>query len=72
MKGGSAPVSDTPEPATNAPKRQLENGDEEDEEDLEAKRRRILEETRDIDADSDEAEDDSSEEDRLDIRANFM
>jgi protein CWC15 len=56
----------------NTPKRQLENGDEEDEEDPEAKRRRILEETRDIDADSDEAEDDSSEEDRLDFRANFM
>jgi hypothetical protein len=31
-----------------------------------------LEETRDIDADSDEAEDASSEEDRLDFRANFM
>ncbi len=34
------------------------------EEDLEAKRRRVLEETRDIDADSDDAENDSSEEDR--------
>jgi protein CWC15 len=56
----------------NTPKRQLENGDEEDEEDPEAKRRRILEETRDIDADSDEAEDDSSEEDRLDFRAKFL
>jgi hypothetical protein len=31
-----------------------------------------LEETRDIDADSDGAEDNSSEEDRLDFRANFM
>ena len=64
MKGGSAPVSDTPEPATNTANPQLENIDGEDEEDPEAKRRRILEETRDIDADSDEAEDDSSEDDR--------
>jgi protein CWC15 len=53
-----------------APKRQIEGppsgGDNsgaagEIEEDPEAKRRRILEETRDIDADSDESEDDSSE-----------
>ena len=56
-----------------APKRQLEaapdGGDDsgesaEIEEDPEAKRRRILEETRDIDADSDGDEDDSSEEER--------
>jgi protein CWC15 len=54
------------EPATNTAKRQLENGDEDEEEDPEAKRRRILEETRDIDADSDDTgEDDSSEDDRL-------
>jgi protein CWC15 len=48
-----------------APKRQLEAGIGEDvEEDLEAKRRRILEETRDIDADSEEeSQDDSSEDD---------
>lgn len=64
IKGGPAPVvADTPEPATNTPKRQLENGDAEDEEDMAAKRRRILEETRDIDADSDDAEEDSSEDD---------
>ncbi|PMD55238.1 Cwf15/Cwc15 cell cycle control protein [Hyaloscypha bicolor E] len=64
IKGGPVPVE--PEPATNTSKRQLENGDGEEEEDLEAKRRRILEETRDIDADSDDAgEDDSSEEDRF-------
>ena len=47
-------------------KRQLEDGvGQSGEEDLEAKRRRILEETRDVDADSDESKsDDSSEEDR--------
>lgn len=50
-----------------APKRQLEgapaeDGDAEAEEDPEAKRRRILEETREIDADSEGSEDDSSEE----------
>ncbi|KAL2800120.1 Pre-mRNA-splicing factor Cwf15/Cwc15 [Aspergillus keveii] len=48
------------------PKRQLEGpskGDAEiDEEDPEAKRRRILEETRDIDADSDGSEEESSDE----------
>ncbi|PGG97013.1 pre-mRNA-splicing factor cwc15 [Helicocarpus griseus UAMH5409] len=47
------------------PKRQLENGPSEDVsddvEDSEAKRRRILEETRDIDADSDGSESESSE-----------
>lgn len=54
-----------------APKRQLEaalpdgsGADGDEEEDPEAKRRRILEETRDIDADSDGSEDDSSEEER--------
>lgn len=50
-------------------KRQLEAGPGQDgdaEEDLEAKRRRVLEETRDIDADSDDAENNSSEEDRCD------
>lgn len=52
-----------------APKRQLEgapaDGDAAttDEEDPEAKRRRILEESRDIDADSDGSEEDSSDED---------
>jgi protein CWC15 len=67
IKGGPVPAE--PEPATNTSKRQLENGDGDEEEDLEAKRRRILEETRDIDADSDDAgEDDSSEEDRFVFR----
>jgi protein CWC15 len=65
LKGGPAPVSDTPESSTNDAKRQLENSDEE--ETPEAKRRRILEETRDIDADSEEDdEDDSSEDDSED------
>ncbi|RJE25077.1 hypothetical protein PHISCL_02612 [Aspergillus sclerotialis] len=49
-----------------APKRQLEGVPDTDgaeaEEDPEAKRRRILEETREIDADSEGSEDDSSEE----------
>ena len=46
-------------------KRQLENGSADDEqEDLEAKRRRVLEETRDIDADSDGSGSDSSSEER--------
>jgi protein CWC15 len=63
-KGGF--ISAEREPTTNTAKRQLENGDGE-EEDPEAKRRRILEETRDIDADSDDAgEEDSSEDDRFD------
>jgi protein CWC15 len=63
VKGGPAPVADTPDAGTNVSKRQLENGDAEDEEDLDAKRRRILEETRDIDADSENDEEDSSEDD---------
>jgi len=56
----------TSEPNT-PPKRPLEIAPGEDgpeDEDPEAKRRRILEETRDIDADSDGADSDSSEEDR--------
>jgi protein CWC15 len=58
-------VADLPEPATSSSKRQLENGDAADEEDPEAKRRRILEESRDIDADSEnDDEGDSSEDDR--------
>jgi protein CWC15 len=50
----------------NTSKRQIEDGSGADaEDDTEAKRRRILEETRDIDADSDGGDDDtSSEEDR--------
>ncbi|KAL2834101.1 Pre-mRNA-splicing factor Cwf15/Cwc15 [Aspergillus pseudoustus] len=59
------PIDETPTDSA-TPKRQLDgpsNGDAEiDEEDSEAKRRRILEETRDIDADSDGSEEDSSEE----------
>ena len=59
-----------PEPGP--PKRLLEGGppgspgegEEGDEEDPEAKRRRVLEETRDIDADSELSESESSEEDR--------
>jgi hypothetical protein len=53
--------------ATSAPKRQLERGSEDDaEEDIDAKRRRILEETRDIDADLEaESDEDSNEDDRL-------
>lgn len=59
----SAPASDT---ATGA-KRQLEDanrlGDEQDE-DLDTKRRRVLEATRDIDADSNSSGSGSSEEER--------
>lgn len=50
-----------------APKRPLEAGptqDGEAEEDMEAKRRRVLEETRDIDADSEGSKSESSDEDR--------
>ncbi|RDW59739.1 Cwf15 cell cycle control family protein-like protein [Coleophoma cylindrospora] len=63
---GGPPPSATPDeaPAVNAAKRQLEN--QEDEEDIEAKRRRILEESRDIDADSDDAEEEDSDEDDSD------
>lgn len=52
--------------STTSSKRQLESGSGQNgEEDLEAKRRRVLEETRDVDADSDASKsDDSSEEDR--------
>ncbi len=54
------------EPTTSS-KRQLEAAtgrDDGGEEDIEAKRRKVLEETRHIDADSDEAGSASSEEDR--------
>lgn len=64
LKGGRVSPTEDASP-TNTAKRQLENGDGDAEEDLEAKRRRVLEETRDIDADSDEAGDgDSSDDDR--------
>ena len=73
LRGEPAPVSETADPSTNPVKRQLENGEGEDEEDLEAKRRRILEETRDLDADSDDAgESDSSEDDRFDFMGSFV
>lgn len=60
-------AKDSGDTAAPAPKRQLERGSEDDaEEDIDAKRRRILEETRDIDADSGAGSDeDSSEDDRL-------
>ncbi len=52
--------------STISSKRQLEDGPGHngEEEDLEAKRRRILEETRDVDADSDASKSDSSDEER--------
>jgi protein CWC15 len=52
--------------AASTPKRQLERPPKDDtEEDIDAKRRRILEETRDIDADSEAgSNEDSSEDDR--------
>jgi protein CWC15 len=63
-------------------KRAIEDGDVEDEEDGEAKRRRILEETRDIDADSDggsgsdddeeDDEEDSDEDDEEDETAELL
>lgn len=68
MKGGLPKPEEGTEEVKITPKRQLESGpgEEGEEEDPEAKRRRILEETRDIDADSDgsEEEEDSSDEDR--------
>jgi protein CWC15 len=61
-RSGNAPTPAEIAPA--APKRQLEGGSADDGEDLEEKRRRILEETRDIDADSEvDDEEDSSDED---------
>ncbi|OWP01138.1 hypothetical protein B2J93_6588 [Marssonina coronariae] len=62
VKGGPAPVIEEKRVEAGGEKRQLEEG--EGEEDPEAKRRRILEETRDIDADSEEDEEDSSDDDR--------
>ena len=62
-----------------APKRQIEGppggndgGMGEIEEDPEAKRRRVLEETRDIDADSDGSEDDSSEDERYGLSGGLV
>lgn len=60
-------AKDGGETSASVPKRQLERGSENDtEEDINAKRRRILEETREIDADSEAGSDeDSSEDDRF-------
>jgi hypothetical protein len=60
-------ITDADTSISSAPKRQLESGpgdNADEEEDPEAKRRRVLEETRDIDADSDGSDSDSSEEER--------
>ncbi|KAF7718963.1 Pre-mRNA splicing factor Cwf15 [Penicillium ucsense] len=69
-KKNGTPIEESTSTETTAPKRHLEgpsaDADAELEEDLEAKRRRILEETRDIDADSDGSEEDSSEEEDSD------
>lgn len=68
IKGGNdGPGSSNIDTESSVPKRQLESAPgqgENTEEDPEAKRRRILEETRDIDADSDGRDSDSSEDDR--------
>ncbi|KAL8717305.1 MAG: hypothetical protein Q9225_005437 [Loekoesia sp. 1 TL-2023] len=66
--GGIAKPVQSAEPTTSS-KRQLEAGHRqgvEGEEDIEAKRRRVLEETRHIDADSDDSSDASSDEDSED------
>ncbi|CAG8889989.1 unnamed protein product [Penicillium egyptiacum] len=68
-KKNGVPVDQPAIAESTVPKRQLEAAPEDgidgdiQEEDQDAKRRRILEETRDIDADSDESEEDSSDED---------
>ncbi|KAL8643428.1 MAG: hypothetical protein Q9226_008383, partial [Calogaya cf. arnoldii] len=64
--GGTATKSATIAEPTTSSKRQLEAGpgqDEEGEEDVDPKRRRVLEETRHLDADSDQSSNASSEED---------
>ena len=66
-KDGSTSTNDASTEGATGSKRQLEAPEaagSEENDDIDAKRRRILEETRDIDADSDGSEDDSSEEDR--------
>lgn len=62
---------DTPVSTTNTAKRQLKNGGEE-EEDLDAKRRRILEESRDEDAESESEDDSSDDEDDEDETAELQ
>lgn len=67
--GGTPLASDLEDAETDANLKRLQEPgarDDEDAEDPAAKRRRILEETRDIDADSDPEEDASSEEERWD------
>lgn len=67
VKGIPQDQSEESQESTISSKRQLENGDAgggDAGEDLEVKRRRILEETRDIDADSDGSADDSSTDER--------
>jgi protein CWC15 len=65
-RGGSSMAKDGGAIAASTPKRQLESPPKDDaEENIDAKRRRILEETRDIDADSEAgSNEDSSEDDR--------
>ena len=63
-KGIAASSNPTSALSTTSTKRQLEAGQSGEAEDVEAKRRRVLEETRDIDADSDGSDNDSSDEDR--------
>ncbi|EPS29420.1 hypothetical protein PDE_04369 [Penicillium oxalicum 114-2] len=69
-KKNGTPVEEATSTESATPKRFLEgapaSADGELDEDPEAKRRRILEETRDIDADSDGSEEDSSEEEDSD------
>jgi len=72
-RGGSSVTKDGGETAASAPKRQLESPEDEAEEDIDAKRRRILEETRDIDADSEaRSGEDSSEDDRFVLRNYYI
>ena len=66
---GSSPTASEVPPAIKSAsaKRQLQAGpgqDDETDEDIEAKRRRVLEETRDIDADSEGSKSESSDEER--------
>ncbi|KAI9850670.1 MAG: hypothetical protein M1824_003194 [Vezdaea acicularis] len=60
-KGTSGALPDAPD----RPKRLLEDGHAEEEEDMATKRRRVLEETRDLDADSDGEANGSSSDERL-------
>ncbi|KAJ4392125.1 complexed with cef1p [Gnomoniopsis smithogilvyi] len=69
LTGGPAPATtdDTPSEHAHGTKRGLlEGGTADDEEDTEAKRRRILEETRDIDADDSDSDSDKDDDDDSD------